>query len=140
MKVVIWISTFFVGAIVNTLIGYATGIKFGAVLLFIIEFFIARKLCELWDKRSTKGNNDSANSNSKSSEMSVPADTIYPPKDIVSQSSTENTAETEITFDTKDDNSGNDPVPDRPMFCRKCGAKLFEDSLFCNKCGTQIKE
>lgn len=27
----------------------------------------------------------------------------------------------------------------RPMFCRKCGAKLLSDSVFCMKCGTKVQ-
>lgn len=29
--------------------------------------------------------------------------------------------------------------PKRPMFCRKCGAKLLPDSVFCMKCGTRVQ-
>lgn len=28
--------------------------------------------------------------------------------------------------------------PKRPMFCRKCGAKLLSDSVFCMRCGTKV--
>lgn len=28
--------------------------------------------------------------------------------------------------------------PMRPMFCRKCGAKLLSDSIFCMQCGTKV--
>ena len=29
---------------------------------------------------------------------------------------------------------------ERPKFCKKCGAELFEGSLFCRKCGTKISD
>lgn len=29
--------------------------------------------------------------------------------------------------------------PKKPMFCRKCGAKLLSDSVFCMKCGTKVQ-
>ena len=25
------------------------------------------------------------------------------------------------------------------MYCKKCGAKLFDDSVFCHKCGTKVQ-
>ena len=28
----------------------------------------------------------------------------------------------------------------RPMFCRKCGARLLQDSTFCRRCGTEVAE
>ena len=37
-----------------------------------------------------------------------------------------------------------DPVPQQvienqeKLFCRKCGAELFSDSVFCHKCGTGV--
>lgn len=30
-------------------------------------------------------------------------------------------------------------APVRNVYCRKCGHKLYEDSIFCDKCGTKIK-
>ena len=48
---------------------------------------------------------------------------------------------------TKDDNIKNEEtvntpeelINDIPVFCRKCGFKLLEDSIYCAKCGTKIK-
>ena len=50
MKILIWVLAFFIGTIINTLLGYAIGIQAGAVLLYIAEFYIAKKLCEKWDE------------------------------------------------------------------------------------------
>lgn len=35
---------------------------------------------------------------------------------------------------------GSPAIPEKPaiMFCRKCGTKLYKDSIFCHKCGTKI--
>lgn len=54
MKVLIWALTFIIGACVNTLIGYATGIRVGSMLLFLAEWYIAKKLCEKWDVHKKK--------------------------------------------------------------------------------------
>ena len=51
MKVLIWILTITIGSILNGILGSLTGIKFGAVLLYGIEVFIALKLCKLYDKK-----------------------------------------------------------------------------------------
>ena len=60
MKFIIWVLTFFIGTIINTLLGYALGIEAGAVLLYIAEFYIAKKLCEKWDehKKDNQQKND----------------------------------------------------------------------------------
>ena len=49
MKVLIWIATIFVGTLLNALIGAATGVRAGALLLYLAEFYVAKKLCEKWD-------------------------------------------------------------------------------------------
>ena len=52
MKILIWFLTIVIGTIINTLLGYAIGVQAGAVLLYLVEFYIAKKLCEKWDERS----------------------------------------------------------------------------------------
>ena len=42
MRVLIWIFTFLIGSIVNLAIGNLIGIKAGAVLLYLIDVFIAK--------------------------------------------------------------------------------------------------
>lgn len=51
MKALIWILTFLIGTTLNVLLGYATGVRAGAVLLYLLEYYIAKNLCEKWDNR-----------------------------------------------------------------------------------------
>ena len=50
MKIVIWFLTFFVSSILNAILGYITGFKLGACLLYIVEYHIGKLLCERWDE------------------------------------------------------------------------------------------
>ena len=51
MKALIWILTITLGTFLNAIIGYATGIQAGAILLYLVECYIARKLCKKWDEK-----------------------------------------------------------------------------------------
>lgn len=113
MKVLIWILTFLIGSILNTLLGYAIGIKAGAFLLYIVEFYIAKKLCEKWDQRKAQ---KQAEENSQQS-VFVPEKPVTASVDVVPE-----TTERKI------------------QFCRRCGTKLIEGSAFCSKCGTPIEK
>ena len=54
MHFLIYLLTFTVGAFINNMIGYATGIKVGAALLYIADYFIAKELCKLYDEKKAK--------------------------------------------------------------------------------------
>ncbi len=51
MKVLICLLTFLVATFLNALLGYATGIKVGYLLFYIAVYFVAKKLCQMWDQR-----------------------------------------------------------------------------------------
>ena len=42
-----------------------------------------------------------------------------------------------VTSSTTTDNTRHS-TEDNSLFCRKCGAKLLNDSTFCHKCGTEV--
>ncbi len=50
MKVLIWIGCFLVATILNTLLGYAIGIKAGVLVFYFAVFSVAKKLCDKWDE------------------------------------------------------------------------------------------
>ena len=50
MKVLIWIGCFFVATILNTLLGYATGLKAGYLVFYFAVYFVAKKLGNKWDE------------------------------------------------------------------------------------------
>lgn len=124
MKVLIWVLTIVVGTIINTLIGYATGIKAGAVLLYIAEYFVAKKLCQKWDKHK----------------RAKEADTV----EISMEPMKSFELDTSNHIDTTDDPtiSGQDKttIPKTIKYCRHCGYKLVKDSEFCSNCGTKIEK
>ena len=54
IKILIWVGCILVAAILNTLLGYATGFKVGYLIFYAAVYFVANKLCQKWDER--KGN------------------------------------------------------------------------------------
>ena len=38
------------------------------------------------------------------------------------------------------ESSGTQTTPTHNLFCRKCGTKLFSDSVFCHQCGTKVPD
>lgn len=114
MKVLIWILTFLIGSILNTLLGYAISIRAGAFLLYIVEFYVAKKLCEKWDERKAQKQSDNNNQQS----FVVPEDPV-----------------TTETMDAVSETNER-----KIQFCRRCGTKLIEGSEFCSNCGTPIEK
>ena len=49
MKILIWIGCIFVATILNTILGYSTGIKAGYVVFYFAVYFVAKRLCQKWD-------------------------------------------------------------------------------------------
>jgi len=50
MKIIIWIAVIYAGTVLNLLLGYITGIRAGALVLYFVEAWAARKLCQKWDE------------------------------------------------------------------------------------------
>ena len=65
MKGLIYLLTFIIGTIINTLIGEAIGIRFGGYLLYIIEFYIAKKICDKWEENHSGSKDDSGDDSNK---------------------------------------------------------------------------
>lgn len=53
MKVLIWVLSFLVITTLNILFGYATGVRMGKVLLYLVWLFVARALCKKWDSKQS---------------------------------------------------------------------------------------
>lgn len=158
MKALIWIGCFLVASILNTILGYATGIKAGYLVFYFAVYFVAKKLCNKWDERK---------SNKKSTETK-PQDTITTESkcemcghicDKTTAAKIEddmgvryrnlcdacmeiyNATPNEPTDLAKPAESKiGEPVSSdaQIQFCRKCGEKLVENSRFCRKCGAEI--
>lgn len=99
MKVLIWIGCFFVATILNTLLGYATGIKAGYLVFYFAVYFVAKKLCNKWDEH--KG----AKENRKKAVTST-IDEIN-----------------DIRFCRK----CGEKLLDRSQFCSKCGTEIVKE-------------
>jgi len=121
-KVLIWFLTILVATILNALLGYATGIKAGYLVFYIAVYFVAKKLCQMWDER--KQNKDVEGLNQLNETMIQSGDSAVPvPYDVDSSIPKE--------MDTTSE------VP-KIRYCRKCGYELIGNSDFCSNCGTQI--
>lgn len=122
MKALIWFGCFFVATILNTLLGQATGIKAGYLVFYLAVYFVAKKLCNLWDEHKTaKGN------------LKKYDDINYYP---IEKNNT--------VFCKK----CGEKLIENSQFCRKCGTIITEESIatvtenddckFCEKCGADI--
>ena len=94
MHALIWILTFVIGTVLNVLLGYAIGVRAGAVLLYIVEYYIAKNLCKKWDEKhpekATAGTADSkAEDRPKKSIGRAKADRVEKP-DVASVAATNN--------------------------------------------------
>ena len=159
MKVLIWVLTLFFGALINNMIGEATGIKAGALVLFIAEGYLARKLCEKWDdhlaekaarKREMANDSKNAITVSDDSELTANSDryeTATVQERMLPEKNTSSNAKSEkIAINSKygpivfcADASSTNGVPINYVgFCPQCGAAYGKDSICCDKCGTRL--
>ena len=161
MKVIIWILTLFIGSFVNILIGNALGIRAGALLLYIGEYFIARKLCEKWDdhvaqkaSRKRESVNESPNNaiesddskqmvdNNHSEYNSIPERALPEERTIRNDNTAKSVIDSEygpIVFYS--DASSTNKMPIHYVgFCKQCGAAFGKDSICCDKCGAKIEQ
>lgn len=99
MKVLIWIGCFFVATILNTLLGYATGIKAGYLVFYFAVYFVAKKLCNKWDEhKEAKGNRKKAV-----------------------------TSTIDETNDIRFCRKCGEKLLDRSQFCSKCGTEIVKE-------------
>ncbi len=105
MKVLIWIGCFFVATILNTILGYATGVKVGYLIFYFAVFFVAKKLCNKWDehKEAKAEQKKAAQQNS-----------------VVIEEKTEAIDTDQVSFCRK----CGEKLIDNSQFCRKCGIEL----------------
>ena len=164
MKVFIWISTFVVGAFINTLIGYVTGIRFGSVLLFIIDFFIARKLCEVWDNRMPQHKAEVNHTKQEQPKMVGSSNNTTYPEANIQQSPAihsekkkdqttcdinklpsktivfKKTNNQPIVKSKPEKTTNNDDIAKTKIkYCRKCGSKIDDETIYCKRCGCKVK-
>lgn len=126
MKVLIWIGCFFVATILNTLLGYATGIKIGYVIFYLAVYFVAKNLCAAWDEHKEAKAKQKKTAQQQYIAVEEKTETDYINKTDTPESQI-------IDGDTP-------PQKDKIRFCRKCGEELINNSQFCRKCGTKIIE
>lgn len=124
MKVLIWGLTLFVASLLNVLLGYAFGFRAGYILVYLVVWFVAKKLCKMWDvrKQSREINSDNQlNGETLQSDPSAPAMSA-------STEPTQNSAEAMAQ------------IAESPeiKYCRKCGYELIGKSDFCSNCGSKI--
>lgn len=128
MKVLIWFGCIFVATMLNTLLGYATGVKVGYVIFYFGVYSVARRLCDKWDKHKSKKTENNKTYALKNQPIIEPT----------------TNATNEIRFCRK----CGEKLIDSSKFCRKCGAEIVEidefidtDTVnmeFCKKCGADV--
>ncbi len=108
MKVLIWIGCFFVATILNTLLGYATGIKAGFLIFYLVVYFVAKKLCNKWDERK---------------------ETKEAQKYVAQQNSVlvEEEIETLVVDQIRFCRKCGEKLLDNSQFCRKCGTEIVKE-------------
>lgn len=159
MKVLIWISTLFIITLLNVILGEATGFRAGTLVIYFFWFWLAKKLCSLWDKnRIGKKAEKEGLSSFEYIKKEIPTDVLTHSesnrcneeelksyyKACVKEGKI-NKVHSYILIDefmsprrTTVAEVNNIPNEDKVVFCRKCGTKLLERSQFCSKCGTEV--
>ena len=99
MKALIWILCVFVATGLNTLLGYAIGVKVGYLIFYFVVCFVAKKLCDKWDEHKNK---------KQLKTVSVAAD---------------NGNNNKISFCRK----CGEPLIVSSEFCRKCGTRIVSE-------------
>ena len=140
MKVLIWFGCIFVATILNTLLGYATGIKVGYVLFYFGIYFVARKLCEKWDEHqeAKKRQAEFAPKQPAAAGWRCVCGKDHPAYEtscVCGQSKFDAAKQPKPNVAAT-----NLPTAPKICFCRKCGEKLIEESKFCRACGNRIAE
>lgn len=101
MKALIWIGCFLAASLINTALGYATGMKAGYVIVYLVVCLVAKKLCVKWDEHQ-----ESKARQKKSLEQDYMV-----------------VANDQICFCRK----CGDRLLEHSRFCRKCGTKIAAD-------------
>ncbi len=136
MKVLIWVGCFLAATILNTLLGFVTGIKIGYLLFYLGVYFAAKKLCEMWDEHLE----NKKRKNEVAPELPRPAGwqcvcgkdhAAYETSCVCGKSKFDVMAQRKPTAPQK---------KEKVRFCRKCGEELIAQSRFCRVCGTQVVE
>ena len=105
MKILIWFGCFFIATILNTILGYATGVKVGYLIFYFGVYFVAKKLCNKWDEHKEAKTKNKNNTQTN---------------DLFIDDETENTVEEQIMFCRK----CGEKLIDSSKFCRKCGTEV----------------
>ncbi len=116
VKILIWIGTAFVGTLLNTFLGYVTGIKAGVVVLYFAEFYFAKKMCKKWDEKRGKCSSVSDNNVANEKSQSLANDDYNKGENILQRSNM-------MLLDTQD--------------CGNCGSNNTDAGDFCQYCRNQ---
>lgn len=108
MKVLIWIGCFFVATILNTILGYATGVKVGYLIFYFAVYFVAKKLCTKWDEHKE----------AKIEKKKAPQqqNIVFEEKTVVEDTN-------QVRFCRK----CGEKLIDNSQFCRKCGTGIVKE-------------
>lgn len=165
MKLLIWIGCFFVGAMLNVLLGAMTGFQLGYLLFYLVVGFVATRLCKKWDEHKEYGGlgKDVLDADPQSvvendnrleqqfagrtyttpvsdSQWQCSCGRVHPKYEtscVCGKSKFDN-LNSPKTEGTSSETAEKPATGNQILFCRKCGEKLMEDSKFCGRCGTKI--
>ena len=167
MKVLIWLSCFFVTALIQNLFGMKLG-GIPAAMFFGATYSIAKNFASRYDQRKNKTSQKYAEATKGlkkgfvwygASILYVILGTIFLSADPVSFDFVTQIAIAVVCISLAlfasflinsiadvnlegqgEESSAAIEYNNKNCFCRKCGTHLEDDSRFCRKCGTEIKE
>ncbi len=125
MKALIWIGCFFIATILNTILGYATGIKIGYLIFYFAVYYVAKKLCNLWDEHKEKSHPKAAQQSTRFC------------KECGQKLLDNSKFCSKCGADTSNDDiieQGNE------KFCSVCGADVSHDKEYCHICYKKLNE